>query len=95
MPTYEYECRKCCARFERFQSITDKPIRKCPSCGANAVKRLIGPGAGLIFRGSGFYCTDYRKGGSGAARDSAPKPESSTDSKPAGSDAKKTDRKKD
>lgn len=59
MPTYEYECRSCGHRFEAFQSITDRPLRKCPECG-KGVKRLIGAGAGIIFRGSGFYETDYR-----------------------------------
>jgi len=60
MPTYEYRCSGCGREFEEFQSITSKPIRKCPSCGKNKVDRLIGSGAGLIFKGSGFYQTDYR-----------------------------------
>jgi putative FmdB family regulatory protein len=60
MPTYEYECEKCGHRFERFQSIKAEPIRKCPECGKNAVRRLISGGGGLIFKGSGFYITDYR-----------------------------------
>lgn len=60
MPTYEYVCRKCEHRFERFQSITAKPIRKCPNCGKTGVQRLVGAGAGIIFKGSGFYETDYR-----------------------------------
>ncbi len=60
MPTYEYECGKCGKVFERFQSMTAKPVKKCPKCGG-AVKRLIGKGAGIIFRGSGFYATDYKK----------------------------------
>lgn len=60
MPTYEYVCRKCEHRFEKFQSITAKPIRKCPNCGKMGVQRLVGAGAGIIFKGSGFYCTDYR-----------------------------------
>ena len=60
MPTYEYVCRKCEHRFEKFQSMTAKPIRKCPSCGKTGVQRLIGAGAGIIFKGSGFYQTDYR-----------------------------------
>ena len=59
MPTYEYECRSCGHQFEAFQAITDKPLRKCPECG-KGVRRLIGAGAAVIFRGSGFYQTDYR-----------------------------------
>jgi putative FmdB family regulatory protein len=59
MPTYEYECRSCGHTFEAFQSIKDRPLRRCPACG-KGVKRLIGTGAGIIFRGSGFYETDYR-----------------------------------
>jgi len=60
MPTYEYVCENCGHSFERFQSITAGPVRKCPVCGKNKVRRLIGCGAGLIFRGNGFYQTDYR-----------------------------------
>ncbi len=60
MPTYEYRCEKCGHEFEEFQSITAKPIKKCPKCGKPAVKRLISAGVGIIFRGSGFYETDYR-----------------------------------
>ncbi len=60
MPTYEYRCSKCGWEFEEFQSITAKPVRKCPHCGRLAVDRLISAGAGVIFRGSGFYETDYR-----------------------------------
>jgi putative FmdB family regulatory protein len=60
MPTYEYKCKKCGHRFEKFQSIKAGPIRKCPECGKNAVERLISAGGGLIFKGSGFYITDYR-----------------------------------
>ncbi len=60
MPTYEYRCEKCGHAFEEFQSITAKPVKKCPKCGKLAVKRLISAGVGIIFRGSGFYETDYR-----------------------------------
>ena len=60
MPTYEYECENCGHAFEQFQSMTAKPTRVCPECGKRKVKRLIGAGAGLIFKGSGFYITDYR-----------------------------------
>jgi len=59
MPTYEYECPSCRHRFERFQSITAKPVALCPRCRKGA-KRLISSGAGLLFKGSGFYTTDYR-----------------------------------
>ncbi len=60
MPTYEYRCEGCGHEFEKFQSITAAPVKKCPKCGKNRVKRLISTGAGLIFKGSGFYITDYR-----------------------------------
>jgi len=60
MPTYDYECTACEHRFEMFQSITAKPIRKCPQCGKMTVRRLIGSGGAIIFKGSGFYQTDYR-----------------------------------
>ncbi len=59
MPTYEYECKKCKRTFDVFQSITAKPLQKCPKC-KGSVRRLIGRGAGIIFKGSGFYQTDYR-----------------------------------
>lgn len=59
MPTYEYECRSCGHEFEVFQSITDGPKRKCPECG-KGVRRLVGAGSAVIFKGSGFYQTDYR-----------------------------------
>ena len=60
MPTYEYACDACGHRFEKFQSITAPAARKCPECGKMKLRRLIGSGAGIIFRGSGFYQTDYR-----------------------------------
>ena len=60
MPTYDYECDACGHRFELFQSIKAGPIRKCPACKKLKARRLIGIGAGVIFKGSGFYCTDYR-----------------------------------
>ncbi|MHC4476340.1 MAG: FmdB family zinc ribbon protein [Planctomycetota bacterium] len=60
MPTYEYMCEDCGYEFELFQSITARPIRKCPKCAKAGAKRLIGAGAGIIFKGSGFYETDYR-----------------------------------
>ncbi|MBN2210149.1 MAG: zinc ribbon domain-containing protein [Sedimentisphaerales bacterium] len=60
MPTYEYQCQSCEHTFEVFESITAAPQKKCPACGKLKLKRLIGAGAGLIFKGSGFYQTDYR-----------------------------------
>ena len=60
MPTYEYACEACDHQFEKFQSITARPIRKCPECGKNKVRRLISGGAGVLFKGSGFYIPDYR-----------------------------------
>jgi putative FmdB family regulatory protein len=60
MPTYEYECKACGQTCDIFQSITDKPKKKCPACGRRSLERRIGAGAGIIFRGSGFYETDYR-----------------------------------
>jgi putative FmdB family regulatory protein len=60
MPTYEYKCENCGHQFEQFQTITSKPLRTCPQCGENKLNRLIGAGSGIIFKGSGFYATDYR-----------------------------------
>jgi len=60
MPTYEYECLVCKFRFEEFQKITDAPLTNCPKCKAK-VRRLISGGIGIIFKGSGFYVTDYKK----------------------------------
>lgn len=59
MPTYEYECEKCKYRFDRYQHINEEPLSDCPECGGH-VKRLISGGGGIIFHGTGFYCTDYR-----------------------------------
>ena len=74
MPTYEYKCTACGHQFEQFQSITAAPIKKCPECGKSKVRRLIGTGAGLLFKGSGFYITDYR----GEAYNKAAKADSSS-----------------
>ena len=60
MPTYDYKCKECEHEFEEFQQMTAKPLKKCPECDGK-VKRLIGAGAGVIFKGSGFYETDYKK----------------------------------
>ena len=59
MPTYEYLCDECSHRFEQFQNMSDAPVKSCPQCGGK-VRRLIGTGAAVIFKGSGFYATDYR-----------------------------------
>ena len=63
MPTYEYRCKACGNEFEEFQSITAPVLRKCPKCGKLKLERLIGTGAGVIFKGGGFYETDYRSDG--------------------------------
>jgi putative FmdB family regulatory protein len=60
MPTYDYVCDACKHEFELFQSITEAVKRKCPKCGKNKLRRLIGTGAAIMFKGSGFYQTDYR-----------------------------------
>jgi len=60
MPTYDYRCTSCDHEFEEFQSMSAKPLKRCPSCETDSLERLIGTGAGLIFKGSGFYETDYR-----------------------------------
>ena len=73
MPTYEYECRKCGNRFEKFQSISAAPLKTCPEC-KGRVARVLSGGAGIIFKGSGFYQTDYKK--TGAAGGGQKKPES-------------------
>ena len=62
MPTYEYRCTSCRAEFEKFQRMSEDPVAECPECGASAERRLSG-GAGLLFKGSGFYITDYRSEG--------------------------------
>jgi len=93
MPTYDYKCEACGHRFEAFQSIKDDPIEKCPSCGNYSVQRLISPGGGLIFKGSGYYITDYRNKNSSysqAAKNDTPS--STSDSKSTtSSDSKSTD----
>ncbi|MBL8875074.1 MAG: zinc ribbon domain-containing protein [Phycisphaerae bacterium] len=60
MPTYDYKCNACGHAFEEFQSMTAPHLKKCPKCGKNKLERLIGTGAALMFKGSGFYITDYR-----------------------------------
>jgi putative FmdB family regulatory protein len=60
MPTYDYQCEACSHAFEAFQQITAAPLVECPQCKTPSLKRLIGAGAGPIFKGTGFYCTDYK-----------------------------------
>ena len=60
MPTYEYHCDACEHQFDEFQSFSDKPLKKCPECGKSKLRRLFGTGAAVLFKGSGFYQTDYR-----------------------------------
>ena len=91
VPTYDYKCDACDHKWEEFQSIKAVPTKKCPSCGKSKARRQIGGGSGLIFKGTGFYLTDYRsdsykkaaeadkKASSGG--DSAPKSDSSSSSK--------------
>ena len=83
MPTYEYRCQKCKREFEVMQSMRDKALATCDECGGK-LKRLIGSGAGIIFKGSGFYCTDYRSPSyaSSAKNDSAPAPSATPKSDP-------------
>lgn len=93
MPTYEYACQSCDHEFEKFQPMRDAPLKVCPECGEKSLKRLVGGGAGLIFKGTGFYITDYKKksGGEPKAGESkaagGPKPavesKSTGESKPA------------
>lgn len=85
MPTYEYKCLECGHSFELFQSMSADPVKVCPECGGE-VKRLIGPGAGPIFKGTGFYQTDYKNP---SAKPQAKKNESKTDSKPPSAASKK------
>ena len=93
MPIYEYQCSNCGHHLEELQSMTEPPLVICPKCCKNTLKKLIGSGGGLIFKGSGFYLTDYKKKSSSgaAARQKKEKPKetkSETQAKP------KTDSKK-
>lgn len=73
MPTYDYKCESCQHTFEVFQSIKDEPLKKCPNCGKDKLKKLITGGAGLIFKGSGFYLTDYKNKNSSHSKKSTEK----------------------
>lgn len=78
MPTYEYVCTKCGHEMEAFQPMKDKPLKKCPACKRQALKRKVGGGAGLIFKGTGFYITDYKKKSGGKSDAGENKPVSKT-----------------
>jgi putative FmdB family regulatory protein len=97
MPTYEYECTKCGHTFDAFQSITAEPLSSCPQC-RGKVRRLIGGGMGIIFKGSGFYTTDYKKssaltGGNGKGTDAgAEKAGDKTPVAASGSEAAKSEK---
>jgi len=86
MPTYDYQCGACGHTFEQFQSITASPMKKCPGCGKLKLKRLFGSGAGLIFKGGGFYETDYR---SDSYKKAAQGDKPASDAKPADKTAQK------
>jgi putative FmdB family regulatory protein len=96
MPTYDYECDACEHTFEEFQGINDPVLKKCPKCKKNKLQRLFGSGAAIVFKGSGFYQTDYRsdsykkaaKADSKKASSDSSSSKSKTDSKPASTDAK-------
>ncbi len=83
MPTYEYRCKACSHEWEAFQPITARPLRKCPDCGRLKAERIISAGGGILFRGSGFYQTDYRSESwkKGEKADKKAQESSSSDSK--------------
>ena len=72
MPTYDYQCQACGHHFEKFQSITAEPVRVCPKCGQEKVTRLVSGGSGL-FKGSGFYITDYKNSSAAKPEKAEPK----------------------
>ncbi len=93
MPTYDYACDACGHEWDEFQSITAKPTKKCPECKKPKAKRKIGAGAGIIFRGSGFYQTDYRSDSYKKAAEADTKSQSSSDSKSESKSESKSDSK--
>lgn len=89
MPTYEYRCEACNHKFEAFQSMSAKPVSVCPKCKKRKVKKLVSKGGGLIFKGSGFYLTDYaRKSGEPAPKEAAAKSESPATAETTSKDSK-------
>ena len=87
MPTYQYECGACDHGFEVLQSMMDKKLKKCPKCGKLKLHRLIGSGSGIIFKGTGFYETDYKRKDAPSRSEPAGKSEGSSSQKPAGKPA--------
>ena len=74
MPTYQYECSACGHQFEALQSMSEKRLKQCPECGQETLERLIGTGIGIIFKGSGFYETDYKRKNAGKNKSSEAAP---------------------
>ncbi len=96
MPTYDYECDACGHTWELFQKITDDPVAKCPACSKKKARRLFGTGAAIVFKGSGFYQTDYRsesykKGEKKAEESKKPKSDSKSDAKAESKTSSKSD----
>ena len=89
MPTYDYICNDCGHELEAFQRMSDDPLKDCPACGKPSLKRLIGTGAGIIFKGGGFYETDYKRKDSNGGDSGSSESKSSNDSKK--SESKKSD----
>ncbi len=85
MPTYDYRCDACGHEMDQFQGIKEAALKKCPSCGKNRLRRLIGSGAGIIFKGSGFYETDYKRSRSSTSKEGPNEgvPKKDGESKPA------------
>jgi len=92
MPTYQYQCSACKHAFEELQSMKDDPLTKCPKCKKKKLNRLLGTGAGLLFKGSGFYITDYRSDSykSAAKADAPPSSKSEGSSKGGDSSSSKS-----